>query len=79
MGRLVPTTPIPVRAFLATIFVGLAFTVGSSANAENYRVKDQAAYEAVVKSLVPGDTVILANGVWRDFEIVFEKRFERFV
>ena len=76
MGRLVPTTPIPVRAFLATIFVGLAFTVGSSANAENYRVKDQAAYEAVVKSLVPGDTVILANGVWRDFEIVFEAHGE---
>ncbi len=40
--------------------------------AESYLVKDQAAYRSAVKSLQPGDELVLANGNWTDFEIVFE-------
>ncbi len=35
------------------------------------RVRSIAEYTAAVRRLRPGDTVRLANGVWRDFEIVF--------
>lgn len=43
----------------------------TSANAERFLVKNQADYAATAKTLKAGDTVVLANGVWRDFEIVF--------
>ena len=34
-------------------------------------VSDQAAYEAAVQAVQPGDTIVLRDGVWRDFEILF--------
>ena len=34
-------------------------------------VADQAQYKAAVKKAQPGDTIILADGEWRDFQIVF--------
>ena len=43
-------------------------TVGHAAE---YLVRDQDAYRAAVAKLAPGDVVVLANGVWQDFEIVF--------
>jgi poly(beta-D-mannuronate) lyase len=46
------------------------------AYADDYHVADKAAYWAAVKALKPGDRVILANGVWRDFEIVFSAKGE---
>ncbi|WP_440876917.1 chondroitinase-B domain-containing protein [Thalassotalea sp. PLHSN55] len=39
--------------------------------AKDYLVKDQASYQDAVKRLVAGDKVILANGTWNDFEILF--------
>ncbi|WP_428630119.1 polysaccharide lyase 6 family protein [Sphingopyxis sp.] len=34
-------------------------------------VTDQAQYKAAVKKAQPGDSIILADGEWRDFQIVF--------
>jgi poly(beta-D-mannuronate) lyase len=34
-------------------------------------VRGPAEYEAAARSARPGDTIMLADGVWRDFEIVF--------
>ncbi len=34
-------------------------------------VADQGQYKAAVKKAQPGDTIILADGEWRDFQIVF--------
>jgi poly(beta-D-mannuronate) lyase len=34
-------------------------------------VADQAQYKAAVKKAQPGDTILLAEGEWRDFQIVF--------
>jgi len=34
-------------------------------------VADQAAFKAAVKALKPGDTIVLKNGAWQDFEILF--------
>ncbi len=39
--------------------------------AAEYRVDSQAAYREAAKRLRPGDSVVLANGEWRDFEILF--------
>ncbi|MEM9495010.1 MAG: polysaccharide lyase 6 family protein [Pseudomonadota bacterium] len=40
--------------------------------AETFLVEDQTAYKHALSKLKPGDTLVLADGVWRDFEIVFE-------
>ena len=40
--------------------------------AEDVLVADQEAYWAALEQLKPGDKVVLANGVWEDFEIVFQ-------
>ncbi|PKP92205.1 MAG: poly(beta-D-mannuronate) lyase [Alphaproteobacteria bacterium HGW-Alphaproteobacteria-16] len=42
-----------------------------SAWAADHLVRDQAAYAAAVKKAAPGDRIILADGEWRDFQIVF--------
>ncbi|KTE14970.1 hypothetical protein ATE71_07645 [Sphingopyxis sp. H115] len=39
--------------------------------ARDLLVTDQAQYKAAVKKAQPGDTIILADGEWRDFQIVF--------
>ena len=49
----------------------LLLQAGVSANAAEILVKNQEEYRAAVKRLAPGDTIKLANGEWRDFEIVF--------
>ncbi|MEL6378465.1 MAG: polysaccharide lyase 6 family protein [Pseudomonadota bacterium] len=54
------------------ILIVAGFGICFSAAAETYRVNDQTAYRKAVKGLQPGDEVVLANGVWRDFEIVFK-------
>ena len=48
----------------------LCFTSNSSA--AEYLVSDQAGYAEAVSKVEAGDTIILKNGVWSDFEIVFE-------
>lgn len=54
----------------------LLATCAVPAHAENYFVKNQDEYAVAAKKLKAGDVVILANGVWRDFEIVFSGKGE---
>lgn len=49
----------------------LAATGGTNAFAESYLVNDQAAYGGAVNDLQPGDELVLKNGTWQDFEILF--------
>lgn len=42
------------------------------AGAKEYLVANQAAYGEAVRRAQPGDTVVLKNGEWRDFQILFE-------
>ena len=37
-----------------------------------YKVKDQTEYARALSSVEAGDSIVLANGVWSNFEIVFE-------
>ncbi|MEP3225703.1 MAG: polysaccharide lyase 6 family protein [Parasphingorhabdus sp.] len=54
-------------SLLAAIFSTAAYP----ACAETYFVKTQQDYFAAEKKLEAGDTIVLANGVWQDFEIKF--------
>ena len=40
-------------------------------SSQRWLVNNQNEYERVAEKLQPGDTVVLANGIWRDFEILF--------
>jgi len=57
---------------LKGLSMSLAVVFMNSAFAAEYRVESQLDYRNVSTTLAPGDTVILRDGIWRDFEIVFE-------
>lgn len=57
-----------IRAFLT---VAMLASTAHPALARDLLVADQAQYKAAVKKAQPGDTIILADGEWRDFQIVF--------
>ena len=40
--------------------------------AEDHFVESQEQYRAVLTQLAPGDSIILRDGIWSDFEIIFE-------
>ena len=62
----------PRRVGSLAALAGLGVLAGSiHAYAADRLVKTPEEYRAAVKVSVAGDSVILANGVWRDFEIVF--------
>ena len=55
------------RAFL--VLIGLVLT--TPALSAGVVVHDRGEYQDAVGELKPGDTIILANGEWKDFEILF--------
>ena len=57
-----------IRAFLT---VAMLASSAHPALARDMLVADQAQYKAAVKKAQPGDMIILADGEWRDFQIVF--------
>jgi poly(beta-D-mannuronate) lyase len=52
------------------LFIAALLACGIS-QAKDYLVTTPKAYKEAVKKLTPGDSIILKNGVWRDFEILF--------
>ncbi len=54
----------------------LTFILGQTGLAETLLVGTQEEYENAVDALEPGDTIVLANGEWRDFEILFTGKGE---
>jgi len=57
---------------LATVLLLLVTFSPNLAVAEDYFVETQRAYRSALKTLKPGDVIILRDGEWRDFKIVFE-------
>ena len=49
----------------------LSFMLIQAGHADTLLVSSQDEFEDAVDDLEPGDTIILANGTWRDFEILF--------
>ena len=57
------------RKFL--VASALAILAAGSLSATETLVRNQDEYRDAVKRAKPGDVIVLANGVWRDFEILF--------
>lgn len=71
-----------LRSLALTFFALCALLIAGCNTADNQRadhndvvngtvVKDQQAFQQAVKNARPGDTIIMANGEWKDFEIAF--------
>ncbi|MGB5738276.1 MAG: polysaccharide lyase 6 family protein [Woeseia sp.] len=56
------------------LFLVLACLISCIATAKDVRVANQAEYRDALKRLGPGDTIVLADGDWRDFEVLFTGR-----
>lgn len=65
-----------IRFTLAALTFQLFFVLGQTGLAETLLVGTQQEYENAVEALEPGDTIMLANGEWRDFEILFTGKGE---
>ena len=72
MVSLLPKPRPRGTSWLAGAIIATAVLGAGSAQAKSYLVKNQQAYQDAVQRLAPGDELVLANGTWRDFEIVFE-------
>jgi len=56
------------------VFILTTFLIASCSakDIEKILVKNQKEYFSAVKNLNPGDTIVLANGVWNNFEVTFK-------
>lgn len=52
-------------------WISCALLAPVPALAADHLVRDPAAYVAAVKKAAPGDRILLADGEWRDFQVVF--------
>jgi poly(beta-D-mannuronate) lyase len=68
MNNPMPRFVRPLSLFVCAVAAFLALP----AAAAELRVSTQPEYEEAVKAARPGDTIVLANGEWRDFEILFK-------
>lgn len=59
---------------LSFLFLMLTFPI---LFAKNVKVADITQYKEKVKTLLPGDTIVLANGVWRNTQLVFKGKGEK--
>ena len=59
------------RSTLRLACIAVVFFAGP-ALAKNILVNTQSEYQEAVEAAQPGDTIVLANGEWRDFEILFK-------
>jgi len=61
--------------YISYLLIGLLLTLSSllsfNVNAASTRVSSQSEYFDAIKNLQPGDSIVLANGEWKDFEMVF--------
>lgn len=56
---------------LLLLFIGLALMIISiDVTAKDYLVKDQSEFLKAEKKIKPGDSIVLKNGTWNDFEIL---------
>lgn len=63
---------LPERCLSYTVLgVYLVFFAVSAAFGDTYKVSNIAEFKAISGRLLAGDTIVLANGEWKDFEIEF--------
>lgn len=59
------------RASVKTLLAAGAFPIALGAFAGETIVRSQADYQRAIATVQPGDTIVLADGEWRDFEVLF--------
>lgn len=59
---------------IAVCAVGLSLSAPALAQDRQIRVVNPTEYDKAVRAARAGDTIVLANGVWRDFRILFSGR-----
>ena len=69
----------PKNRGLTALFLSVSVLTlsGCEVQATDYLVSDQQEYMDAVENLKAGDKIVLANGVWEDFEIVFAGQGEK--
>ena len=55
---------------LLTLFLFIGASVSDNALSATSLISSQSEYKDVAKTLKAGDTIVLANGEWKDFEIL---------
>jgi len=55
----------------AALTVAIGVSAAQPGLARDVKVADQLQFKAAVKAAQPGDSIVLADGEWRDFQIVF--------
>ncbi|MDO6473382.1 chondroitinase-B domain-containing protein [Maribacter sp. 1_MG-2023] len=53
-----------------SVFICLAYSF--STPQQTYNVKNVAEFTAILQKVQPGDSIVLANGIWMDSELLFE-------
>ncbi|TLU65668.1 alginate lyase [Thalassotalea litorea] len=62
-----------VKTFLPLIALSLPL-MSNAVAAKQFKVSSQEQYSKTLKKVQPGDTIVLADKVWKDFEIVFKAK-----
>lgn len=60
-----------VKAYFKSILLLSLLTCSVNLSAEEYFVTDKDSWRGIAHKLVAGDNVVLQDGVWQDFEVVF--------
>ena len=60
-----------MKSLLSAVAVGVLWNGAASAQTSTL-VATPAEYERALRDVAPGDTIVLKDGVWRDFQILFE-------
>ena len=64
---------IKTSKYLKVVVISaFALLLSGQTFAKSWLVKTPDAYEKALEKVKPGDNIVLANGTWRDFEIVFK-------
>lgn len=65
-----------MKYFIQVIFL-ISVLVNFPAWGKSVKVSNISMYNQEVKSLVPGDSIVLGNGVWNDVQIIFKAKGEK--
>lgn len=57
--------------FILIFFILSTLPLSYYVSAEDFLVSTQSEYKKKIKNIQPGDTIILKDGIWRNFEILF--------
>lgn len=70
LGRLMKSHDPVNRLIRPSLCLAVVCAGAMPLKAEQYRVRDQAEYTKALKQVQAGDTIVLASGEWRNFNLI---------